>query len=206
VTVTIDADAGVVADSVGRVNGFEDGRVVSQTPGTRVETTNGQLVVRFSGVSGPVVAHVPDRGGRKGSIRVTTVVEERGRSPVTTTENVTTESDAAPSDPRKDERRRGDQGGPGSGGPGGSAGGGVGPGTGGEQPAAASSSEGRVDRSVGGFIPGKALPDIPSLSGVSRDRTAGDTSNGRDTPSGSDRSASNRADKGGGGTTDKGKP
>ena len=82
VTVTAPTESSVVVDPLGRANGMRDGKVVAQTPGARVRTEGGTLVVTLPNVPEGVFATTIADGA---SLPVSVTVTDDGTDPVTLT-------------------------------------------------------------------------------------------------------------------------
>ena len=86
VTVTIGDQNSLVVDSLGRANGFKDGKKILQTPGAQLQVVDGRLVVTLPNVpDGTLSTHFL---GTSGATDVTTKVEDKGRSAVQVTGSV----------------------------------------------------------------------------------------------------------------------
>ena len=84
VTVTAMSESSLVLDPLGRANGIKDGRVVIQTPGARVRTQNGAIIVTLPNVpEGVFATTVAASAGAP--VTVSTTVADRDEEPVTVT-------------------------------------------------------------------------------------------------------------------------
>ena len=80
VTVTIGSADALVVDTLGRSNGYKDGKLVLQTPGAQVSKIDGKLVVTLPNIpDGRLATFSTDRTE---DTEVTTTVTERGNAPV----------------------------------------------------------------------------------------------------------------------------
>lgn len=95
VTVTVTEQNSLVVDSLGRANGFKDGKVVVQTPGAQVRIVDGKLEVSLPDIpDGTIAAHIATSGKPAGShATVTTAVRDSsGGAPVVVIASVDTSS------------------------------------------------------------------------------------------------------------------
>lgn len=82
VSVVVMSESSLVVDPLGRTNGFKDGKVFAQTPGARVSTQDGTIVVTLPNVPDGVFATTvaPSAGA---PVTVSTTVTDKGEEPVT---------------------------------------------------------------------------------------------------------------------------
>lgn len=85
VSVAVMSESALVVDPLGRTNGFKNGKVFAQTPGARVRTQDGTIVVTMPNVPDGVFATTVAAGT---SATVTTTVSDKGEEPVTVTSAV----------------------------------------------------------------------------------------------------------------------
>jgi hypothetical protein len=84
VSVTTVSDSALVIDPLGRANGIKDGRILAQTPGARVRTQDGTIVVTLPNVPDGVFATTATASSGA-PVSVSTTVTDRGEEPVTLT-------------------------------------------------------------------------------------------------------------------------
>lgn len=84
VTVTAMSESSLVLDPLGRANGIKDGKVVIQTPGARVRTQNGAIIVTLPNVPEGVFATTV-AASTGAPVAVSTTVADRDEEPVTVT-------------------------------------------------------------------------------------------------------------------------
>lgn len=84
VTVTAVSESSLVVDPLGRANGIKDGKVVIQTPGARVRTQNGAIIVTLPNVPEGVFATTV-AASTGAPVAVSTTVADRDEEPVTVT-------------------------------------------------------------------------------------------------------------------------
>ena len=85
VSVAVVSESALVVDPLGRTNGFKNGKVFAQTPGARVRTQDGTIVVTMPNVPDGVFATTVAAGT---SATVSTTVSDKGEEPVTITSAV----------------------------------------------------------------------------------------------------------------------
>ena len=82
VTVTTRSESSIVVDPLGRANGLRDGKVVAQTPGARVRSEGGTIVITLPDVPDGVFSTTVADGS---VVSVSTTVTDAGREPVSLT-------------------------------------------------------------------------------------------------------------------------
>lgn len=92
VSVNVGSANSLVVDSLGRSNGFKDGKLVLQTPGAQVVRTAGSLLITLpnipDGKLSTVVTRPSGSGSSNADVPVTTTVQERGKSPTLVQDSV----------------------------------------------------------------------------------------------------------------------